>query len=891
MTERTLSHYRILEKLGAGGMGVVYRAQDLHLDRLVALKVLPADKVSDPERCRRFVQEAKAASALNHPNIVTIYDIDQAEGEYFMAMEFVSGKTLGELIGSKGLRLKDALQYAIQIADALGKAHAAGIVHRDLKPANVMVTDDGLVKVLDFGLAKLVEPSGLSDDNAATMSAEMPVTEAGQILGTVAYMSPEQAEGKPVDARSDIFSFGSVLYEMLTGRRAFAGETSASTMAAILTRDPTPPGEVSGTTLPVEVQRAVMRCLRKEPQRRIQTMSDLKVLLEDLKQDSESGMLATDRAGTPSPRKNKVWLTIALSAIIVAGIGMIAGWYLLRPPAQGTAPSASVERLTYESGTAFEPAISPDGKLLAYASDLAGSFDIYVRQLGSQQAIRRTQHEANDRNPSFSPDGSKIVFRSARDGGGVYVMDALTGSERKIAEGGHFPSFSPDGANVLYLVGTPLVGRARLFLVSAAGGAPRPFQPEFFATPVGGMTNSPPLWSPDGAFILFDGIRSGDPKSRDWWLAPTGGGPAVRLGIPPSGRTVSARVCYAWQPGYIYYGEGTAVAGMGLYRAPVAEKPWRIAGKPELVSDAGGMVMGASVSADGRVVFGLIQPSVNVWSLALQANKGIVSGELQQVTADSSNKLDLSVAADGSSIAYSFFAPPNRAIRIRQFASGREHDVAGSYRPRLSADGSKLSYYGTAAFVTEPGGAVPRQVCEECVVQGFFANGSDLLVDYGKTVARYGLTSGKTVTLMDTNGLELRDMALSPGDRLLAFVLPRPDDTAGLYLSAVGERPTRQEMWTLIAEDPNYLGSPSWSPDGRLLYYLSNRDGFRCVWAQRITSDGKPAGAPFAVYHGHSTLSPSATMLGSAHMGVAPDRLYMLLAQTQGSLWSVKLNN
>src|SRR5712692_3799238 len=222
MTGRTLSHYRIMEKLGSGGMGVVWKARDTHLDRFVALKVLPAEKLSDPERKRRFVQEAKSASALNHPNIIHIYDISDAEGVPFLAMEYVAGKTLGGLIGRKGLRLQDALKYAIQIVDALAKAHSAGIVHRDLKPSNIMVTDDGLVKVLDFGLAKLTE-QGLPNESVdtQTLRQEAAQTEEGVIVGTAAYMSPEQAEGKPVDARSDIFSFGAVLYEMLSGRRAF----------------------------------------------------------------------------------------------------------------------------------------------------------------------------------------------------------------------------------------------------------------------------------------------------------------------------------------------------------------------------------------------------------------------------------------------------------------------------------------------------------------------------------------------------------------------------------------------------------------------------------------------------------------------------------------------
>src|SRR5450755_1233890 len=223
-----LGPYEIQSPLGSGGMGEVYRAIQSGLDRTVAIKVLPAEKVADRERKQRFVQEAKSASSLNHPNIITIYDIGQAEGVDFISMEYVSGKALDRLIPRHGMRLNEALKCAVQIADALARAHSAGIVHRDLKPGNIMVNEHGLVKVLDFGLAKLTEATPVDgDESTRTMR---PATEEGTIVGTVAYMSPEQAEGKKVDARSDIFSFGSVLYEMVTGEKAFHGDTKASTL-------------------------------------------------------------------------------------------------------------------------------------------------------------------------------------------------------------------------------------------------------------------------------------------------------------------------------------------------------------------------------------------------------------------------------------------------------------------------------------------------------------------------------------------------------------------------------------------------------------------------------------------------------------------------------------
>jgi eukaryotic-like serine/threonine-protein kinase len=257
---RTLAHYRILEKLGEGGMGVVYKAHDGRLDRSVAIKILPPGKVADTQRKHRFIREAKAASALNHPNIVTIHEIRSESGVDFIVMEHVKGTTLEKLIGPKGLGTGELTRYAAQIADALSKAHAAGIIHRDLKPSNIMVTDDGRVKVLDFGLAKLMEPSETSPDDT-TLSARS-LTEEGTAVGTAPYMSPEQADGRKLDTRSDIFSFGSVLYEMTTGRKPFTGNSPVSILAKVLHADPPPPREVNPAA-PQELENIILRCLRK----------------------------------------------------------------------------------------------------------------------------------------------------------------------------------------------------------------------------------------------------------------------------------------------------------------------------------------------------------------------------------------------------------------------------------------------------------------------------------------------------------------------------------------------------------------------------------------------------------------------------------------------------
>ena len=328
MVGRTVSHFQILERLGAGGMGVVYKARDTHLDRFVAVKVLSPDKISDPQRKARFVQEAKAASALNHPNIVHIYDIGSEAGVDFIAMEFIAGKALDQLIPRKGMRLNDALRIAAQAADALSRAHDAGIVHRDVKPSNLMVDDHGVVKVVDFGLAKLSETGQASAD--ATTRTVAPKTGEGVIVGTVAYMSPEQAEGRPLDGRSDIFSFGAVLYEMVTGRRAFSGESAVATLASVIKDHPKPLAEVAPET-PRDLEKLISRCLQKEPDRRWQAMSDLRVALGELREDSESG----DRRAAQSPVQAWTWWRWAALAVVPL---VIAGGLLWRYGAREAPP-------------------------------------------------------------------------------------------------------------------------------------------------------------------------------------------------------------------------------------------------------------------------------------------------------------------------------------------------------------------------------------------------------------------------------------------------------------------------------------------------------------------------------------------------------------------------
>ena len=478
MDSDELGHFSLLEKIGEGGMGRVYKARDKSLARLVAIKLLSEARRADADRRARFVQEAKAASALNHPNIITIHEIGEQDGQTFIVMELVDGKPLNELIPRKGMRLTEALRIAAQVADALTTAHAAGIVHRDLKPANIMVDAHGRVKVLDFGLAKLfataASVTAAADESTRTVAMDQPVTEEGVILGSIPYMSPEQAEGRPVDARSDIFSFGAVLYEMITGQRAFRGESRASTLAAVVEKDPQPPSESSSTT-PPELDRLVARCLRKDINRRSQNMADVKLALEELRDESESGKLPRPAAVPVAAARRWVWQAAVIVSVLIAAAALI--WTYLDLGGTRSKPPALV-RVSPDDGHSYsQPAISPDGGFVAYVSDRSGTDQLWLQQVGGGDPIQLTHSNDAVAFPNFFPDGKRILYVTTSESqkSTVYVVSTLGGDPQLLIQGGgqilnYNPIVSPDGRQIAYL---EVNNGVHLMTASSSGGPPR----------------------------------------------------------------------------------------------------------------------------------------------------------------------------------------------------------------------------------------------------------------------------------------------------------------------------------------------------------------------------------------------------------------------------------
>ena len=543
-----VSHYRILEKLGAGGMGEVYLAEDTTLGRRVALKILPEEHTRDPERLARFRQEAKAASALNHPNILTIYEVGESGGRHFIATEFVEGETLGARLGSRGsLGAGEALEIAAQIASALAASHGAGIVHRDLKPENVMLRKDGYVKVLDFGLAKLTETAAPVDaaTGALTMSFH-PRTETGVVLGTASYMSPEQASGRSVDGRSDVFALGAVLYEMVAGRRAFARGTVMETVAAIIDREPEP---LPSKTVP-ELSKLILRCLRKEPERRFQTMADLKVALDDLREEASGARRPAARAGNGK----RLAAILAGAAVLLAAFAV---WRLRR--SESAAPPMTAIALTTLPGLERSPSFSPDANHVAFAwtPPQKNNSDIYVQQIGQGAPLRLTSDALDDYNPVWSPDGRWIAFLRGQPPSPaglrsreLRLIPPLGGPERKLADvrgqdffpAGAYLAWSPDSRS-LVVADSPGEGQPdALVVVSLETGEKRRLtnpQPPVFA-------DTSPAVAPDGKWLVFN--RRTSWGSGELQLLPLGSG--LTAGEPLRLTTADMRADFpAWVPG------------------------------------------------------------------------------------------------------------------------------------------------------------------------------------------------------------------------------------------------------------------------------------------------------------------------------------------------------
>ena len=795
MTGSKLGHYDVLEKLGEGGMGAVFKARDSSLGRLAAVKVLPANLVAMQEARKRFVQEAQAASALNHPNIVTIYEIAHEAGQDYIAMELVQGAPLTQLIGRKGLAVREAVGLAVQIAAALEAAHAAGIVHRDLKPGNVMVTVEGAVKVLDFGLAKLVsDPASGADDITRTIvAADAPKTTEGSIVGTVCYMSPEQAEGKKVDHRSDIFSFGAVLYEMLTGRRAFHGGSAVSTMAAILTRDPDPPESIA-PAVPPELTKIVARCLRKQPAKRWQSMADIRLALEEFGQDLDAGKVAAPSSGITSggaiamPQvTRKLWWIFAAAAIAGVMIGGGVAWRLAggKSGSSGAPVRWRMQRLTSDTGASLSGAMSPDGKLVAYSSDRAGegSFDIWVQQVAGGDPVRLTKGLGNCYEAVFSPDGSQLVFRCDSAGGGVYTVATLGGAPRRVADG-QDPQFSPDGSRIAYLPNGEYAGQgtdAAILIIPAQGGAPKEVKAK-------GRIYGRPVWTADGKGFLFMGSGMSPPRGLDWQYLSEDGKTQRLLGAWPHILEVSPTGAVPWSRlGKDILFNNWHTDGANVYRMPLDERTHEALGPAEALTVGAGFNFKPSASADGkRIAFGNgTTVASNLWSVNFEERSGKVTGQPVKFTEGLERRAALQPSRDGKTVVYVAQLGNATEVRFRELATGKETRLAAGTMgttATISPDGRQVAYNMPAQasspiFLVASNGGAPKKVCDSCGRPIEWVSGTTMLLYDRDTENKRGIWVLDTATgqiLAMVGSKDFQDESID-GQILLTTAGARPD--------------------------------------------------------------------------------------------------------------------
>jgi len=882
-----LGPYEIISHLGAGGMGEVYLAEDTRLDRKVALKLLPSEFVSNEDRLRRFVQEAKAAAALSHPNIAHIYEVGEADGAHFIAMEFVDGDTLTMRMHRERNSLSALLKFLLQVAEGLAKAHSGGIVHRDLKPDNIMITRDGYAKILDFGLAKLIETQssrGATDASAEAATAMMPaqpLSAAGTVMGTVGYMSPEQAQGKTVDQRSDIFSFGCILYEAATGRRPFEGDSAIDTLHKVIYAA-APPIADFNPGAPADLQRIVRRCLAKDPEKRYQTIRDVANDLEDLRQEITSGSEAdwsippknvstapvTDvRSSDPQLgsttssaeyivseiKRHKTGAFVTLALLVVSGLG-----YAIYHFTSKTAPAAAhfqntkITRVTSE-GNVESAAVSPDGKYAAYSLEESGKRSLWTKHLGtgSRVQIVPTTEVFGINASTFSHDGGYVYYTRVDEQnpqGALYQVPVLGGASKKILANVAQPvSLSPDGKQLAFgryhLAGT----EDELLLANADGTNERHLitvkEPEW----LGGASAA---WSPDGKMLAVGYGNETQDRGR-----PTGRYAmtvaVVSIANPTLKPITSRRWPYAGS--VAWFGDGSGLALIAREQVLGALQIWQVSypggDARRITNDLNSYSLySLTLTADTSALISVqSDPVSNIWVAP--------EGEASRARAITSRKnvedgrRSLAWTPDGK-VVYDSNVNSKASIWIVN-ADGSDpkpltESANDDFAPEVSPDGRYIIFGSNRGGPYEVwrmdiDGANPKQLTETTGVPTFSISPDGRWVIYNPFVGgvrKVSIDGGTPIELAAKGNL--RYPQVSPDGKLLAYFFD-DEQTKRPKIAVItfdGGAPVRVfdlpvTSGTNLYERLFYRGF-HWSPDGRALVYINTLGGVSNLWRQPL---------------------------------------------------------
>ena len=903
MIGQTLSHYNILTKIGENETGTLYRAMDRETDRSVTLRVMAPAVVDDHSQLQRVKRDALAASSLEHANIAEIYEFSCFGGAYFAAMEATEGESVDDLLARERPNRRDLIHFARQIASALAAAHLAGIVHGPLDPACIFISPKRQIRFHDFGFGCLRPPPKSEDDRRAFAGGSAP------------YLSPEQVEGSPVDVRSDIFSFGALIYHLTAGKRPFRGRTVSETWRAILEAKPDPVARITRRA-PRGIDRLVERCLERDPQRRFQQMGDMWPLLEEMVEAYEQN---------PDHKMSLVWerpdRIAKMAGAVLAATAVVAAAVHWWPAGSPRDPiiGKQVRQITNDAGYDTDPVYSPDGSTLVYASDRSGegNLDIWAQPAEGGNPRRLTGDPADDREPAFSPDGETIAFRSERDGGGIYLVSAKGGDERLLIAEGRRPRYSPDGRWIAYWVGPPPFGPRpdgafKMFVIPSSGGVPRQIQANFASCTY-------PTWSPDGNSLLFAG-RSGittskDPEKTDWWVTSLEGQQLYNTGacrlfrregiLSPTGEAIPGD----WRGSDIFFSTPTTEAS-SIWRAAMAPGSTSISTRPVQVTARSSIDLEPVASSQGRIAFSRQSYTTDIWGIPIVVNEGKVTGPPGRWTHDPGANVAPSLPADGAKILFQSNRTGHYNLWSLGLGSEKSSPLMSSSQdelwPVISPDGTKVAFVemriGRVEHFYKPinGGAKEILCDEDCgpTVSGWSSDSKMVLIDSFSHGARsrlavslIELSSHRRTTLLADDRYDLHQARFSPDGRWIAFTARGEIGSSRLYLAPFHkERPTPPTELVALTDGTSWDAAPQWSPDGKLVYFASTRDGYRCIWAQRLNAANHPSGEAFVVAHLHSVrTSPTVLPFDIVDLFLGRDQVLLSMGDQKGNIWSAKV--
>ena len=870
--------YEILSQIGAGGMGEVWRARDKRIGRDVAVKVLP-DEFND-EAVKRFEQEARAAGALNHPGLVTIFDVGTSDRSPYIVMELLEGQTLRDALGDEAavaLPLRKAIDYAAQIASALAVAHEKGIIHRDLKPENLFITSDRRVKILDFGLAKLAADAKDADGRKRSSKH---LTAVGMAIGTPAYMSPEQVRADPVDHRTDIFSLGAVLYEMLSGKPAFECFSAVETMHAVLNAEPAPLESLVPNLSPA-LATIVNHCLEKDPRERFQSARDLAFQLRNLPEMQRS---MTGAQFAPVGRKLPYRAGILVLPLVL--VAAVAGFVLrgIRGGATQAIPR-TYKQLTFADGLEIFPTLAPDGKSFAYVSSQSGNRDIYVQRVDGRSAIDITNDsQADDSEPAFSPDGSQIAFRSEREGGGIFVMGVTGESVRRLTNEGHNPSWSPDGKRIVYSTElTELKPNSHprdgaLWIVDVVTGAKRAiYQTQRGVRRSEGVNIDAlqPSWSPHGKRIAFWGVAAGGTAQRDiCTIDPDAAQPAKTLVRVTSDAAVDWNPAWSPDGDYLYFGSDRD-STLNLWRVPIDEESGKTRGAPQPLSLPASFTGHFAVSQHGEIAYAALTRFFRVSALPFDAATA-TAGAPQTLFGGSQEIMSFDPSPDRQSMAFTMGGPQEDVYvsnadgtRVRQLTNDAARDRSVTWSP----DGKMLYFYsnrsgGYDLWSIQADGSPPKRITQQGDVYS-----ADVSPD-GRTLVARATQSTALVHLDRPIGSRVEPLAVSlpepqwspDGKQLVCIIKGR------IFLYTIASR-------RLEAVFDGGL-SPQWLPDGKHLV-IFDRQRISVLDLDRRTVAGSAITWPEGADLEDPGVRPRLSKDGST--------LYVRKTSEQGDIWMMRL--